>query len=85
MPERRRKSEDATPEPLYLDEAVLDTPYLALTNASREALRMADLVDAMLRRLLQAVTGNVPEAIEELTAAVGKALDRYAGGAESSI
>lgn len=74
MPERRRKSEDAT-QPLYLDEAVLDTPYLALTNASREALRMADLVDAMLRRLLQAVTGNDPEAIKELTR-VGKALDR---------
>jgi phosphate:Na+ symporter len=74
MPERHRKSEDAA-QPLYLEEGVLDTPYLALTNASREALRMADLVDAMLRRLLQAVTGNDPEAIKELTR-VGKALDR---------
>lgn len=74
MPERRHKAEDAA-QPLYLDELVLDTPYLALTNASREALRMADLVDAMLRRLLQAVTGNDPEAIKELTR-VGKALDR---------
>jgi phosphate:Na+ symporter len=74
LPERHRKSEEAG-QPLYLEESVLDTPYLALTNASREALRMADLVDAMLRRLLQAVTGNDPEAIKELTR-VGKALDR---------
>jgi phosphate:Na+ symporter len=62
-------------QPLYLDETVLDTPYLALTNASREALRMADLVDAMLRRLLQAVTGNDTEAIREI-ADTGKALGR---------
>jgi phosphate:Na+ symporter len=74
MPEKRRKSEDAG-QPLYLEESVLDTPYLALTNASREALRMADLVDAMLRRLLQAVTGNDLAAIKAL-AGIGKALDR---------
>jgi phosphate:Na+ symporter len=74
MPEKRRKAADAG-QPLYLDEAVLDTPYLALTNASREALRMADLVDAMLRRLLQAVTGNDAEAIKALLG-IGKALDR---------
>jgi phosphate:Na+ symporter len=74
MPERQKKTED-TAQPLYLEESVLDTPYLALTNASREALRMADLVDAMLRRLLQAVTGNDPEALREL-GRIGKALDR---------
>jgi phosphate:Na+ symporter len=74
MPERVKKTED-TARPLYLEESVMDVPYLALTNASREALRMADLVDAMLRRLLQAVAGNDPEAIKEL-ARSGKALDR---------
>jgi phosphate:Na+ symporter len=74
MPEKRRKSEDAA-QPLYLEESVLDTPYLALTNASREALRMADLVGAMLRRLLQALTGNDTEALKEL-GHTGKALDR---------
>jgi phosphate:Na+ symporter len=75
MPERQKKKADDAARPLYLEQSVLDTPYLALTNASREALRMADLVDAMLRRLLQAVTGNDPEAIKEL-ARTGKALDR---------
>ncbi|UVK49436.1 Na/Pi cotransporter family protein (plasmid) [Mesorhizobium sp. AR07] len=74
LPEQKKKAEEVT-QPLYLDEAVLDTPYLALTNASPEVLRMADLVDAMLRRLLQAVTGNDLEAIKDLIRS-GKALDR---------
>lgn len=74
MPERPKNTEDAA-LPLYLDETVLDTPYLALTNASREVLRMADLVDIMLRKLLQAVIGNHPEPLKELVH-TGKALDR---------
>lgn len=74
MPERQKKTEEAA-QPLYLEETVLDTPYLALTNASREALRMVDLVDAMLRRFLEATTGNAPDAIKEI-GRTGKALDR---------
>jgi Na+/phosphate symporter len=35
--------------PLYVDEPVLDTPYLALPNASRGVPRMADLIGAMRR------------------------------------
>ncbi len=35
--------------PLYLDEAALETPTVAVSNASREVLRMADIVAAMLR------------------------------------
>jgi phosphate:Na+ symporter len=54
---------------------VLDTPYLALTNASREALRMVDLVDVMLHRLLRATTDNDLDAIKEI-GRTGKALDR---------
>jgi len=83
LPERQKKAEEVA-QPLYLDEAVLDTPYLALTNASREVLRMADLVDAMLRRLLQAVTGNDPEAIKELVR-MGKALDRLQEGLKAYL
>jgi len=74
MPEQPRNTENAA-QPLYLDAAVLDTPYLALTNTSREVLRMADLVDVMLRKLLQAVIGNHPEPLKELVH-TGKALDR---------
>jgi phosphate:Na+ symporter len=73
MPDRKRTGDFALP--LYLDEAALDTPYLALTNASREALRMADLIATMLRHLMKAVTGNDQEALKELTRG-GKALDR---------
>ncbi len=35
--------------PLFLDAEALDTPYLALTNAAREILRMGDLVAELLR------------------------------------
>lgn len=35
--------------PLYLDESALSTPSVALANASREVLRMADIVESMLR------------------------------------
>lgn len=36
--------------PLYLDQKALDKPSVALANATREVLRMADVVDAMLRQ-----------------------------------
>lgn len=35
-------------KPLYLDQAALQTPAVALANAAREALRMADVVEKML-------------------------------------
>jgi phosphate:Na+ symporter len=73
MPERKKAHDPA--QPLYLEESVLDAPYLALTYASREVLRMADLVEFMLRQFLQAVTANDAEALKEL-ARSGKALDR---------
>ncbi|WP_332116841.1 Na/Pi cotransporter family protein [Azorhizobium caulinodans] len=34
--------------PLYLDAAALDTPVVALGNAAREALRLADILETML-------------------------------------
>ncbi len=74
LPDKKAKANEAA-QPLYLEEGALDTPYLALTNASREALHMADLVEAMLRRLLEALAGNDADAIKDL-ARTGKALDR---------
>ncbi len=70
----KQKSTDVT-DPLYLDETALDTPYLALTNASREALRMADLVEVMLCQFNKVATDGNPEAIKDLVRA-GKVLDR---------
>jgi phosphate:Na+ symporter len=38
--------------PIYLDEAARETPAVALAGAARETLRMADVVEAMLRGAL---------------------------------
>jgi phosphate:Na+ symporter len=47
MPARADTSDPATP--LYLDKSALDTPVLALGAATREALRLADVLEGMLR------------------------------------
>ncbi|MFC4171434.1 Na/Pi cotransporter family protein [Microvirga sp. GCM10011540] len=47
FPERIRASDPGVPQ--YLDADALDTPSVALSNAAREVLRMADTVETMLR------------------------------------
>ncbi|MGO4570863.1 Na/Pi cotransporter family protein [Microvirga sp. 2TAF3] len=47
FPERMRASDPGVPQ--YLDTDALDTPSVALSNAAREVLRMADIVETMLR------------------------------------
>jgi phosphate:Na+ symporter len=47
FPERARTSDPGTPQ--YLDADALGTPSVALSNAAREVLRMADTVESMLR------------------------------------
>jgi phosphate:Na+ symporter len=42
-------------KPIYLDESARETPAIALAGASREALRMADVLEAMLRSALDAL------------------------------
>jgi phosphate:Na+ symporter len=44
--------------PLYLDEAAREMPAIALAGAAREALRMADVLEAMLRNALDALDGG---------------------------
>jgi phosphate:Na+ symporter len=46
LPDRPKAGDPAVPR--YLDPASLATPAVALANASREALRMADVVEEML-------------------------------------
>src|SRR6185312_15114107 len=41
--------------PVYLDEAARETPAIALAGAAREALRMADVLEAMMRNALDAL------------------------------
>ena len=50
----------------YLDERSLDQPSLALGQATREALRMADVVQGMLRDVVPAMRADNPEIIEDV-------------------
>jgi phosphate:Na+ symporter len=56
LPDRHRMADPA--QPRYLDEAALDTPSLALADASRETLRMGDLVETMLRQVMTGMMTN---------------------------
>ncbi|HWB50347.1 MAG TPA: Na/Pi cotransporter family protein [Stellaceae bacterium] len=42
-------------QPIYLDENAREMPAIALAGAAREALRMADVLEAMLRSALEAL------------------------------
>lgn len=44
--------------PVYLDAAAWQTPPIALAGAAREALRMADVLESMLRSALDALDGD---------------------------
>jgi len=69
------KPEAEVAQPLFLDPEALETPYLALSNAAREILRMGDLVDALLRLV---PIGPVPldKKVSEQAAKLGRELDR---------
>jgi len=57
LPDRVQETDPARPR--YLDETALDTPSLALADASRETLRMGDVVESMLRKVMAAMmTGD---------------------------
>ncbi|MBV8855024.1 MAG: Na/Pi cotransporter family protein, partial [Sinobacteraceae bacterium] len=57
LPDRVEETDPARPR--YLDETALDTPSLALADAARETLRMGDLVETMLRKVMAAMmTGD---------------------------
>jgi phosphate:Na+ symporter len=67
LPQRNEGLEPGAP--LYLDPAIRDTPALAIGAATREALRMADTLEAMLSGLrvaLAAPTRTGIEAIKQL-------------------
>lgn len=56
-------------QPKYLDESALGSPSVAIGLATRETLRIGDVVDAMLRQSLEVLqTGNAKRAAE-----IGKA------------
>ncbi|RON17164.1 Na/Pi cotransporter [Pseudomonas brassicacearum] len=52
--------------PHYLDEAGLEVANIGLSNAAREALRMADMFSAMLGRLLQLFHSSAPTCVDDI-------------------
>jgi phosphate:Na+ symporter len=62
-------------QPIYLDWAAHETPSIALAGAAREALRMVDLFEAMLRGALDSLNRGDRKRVTE-TARMDKVLDR---------
>jgi phosphate:Na+ symporter len=62
-------------QPIYLDWAARETPSIALAGAAREALRMVDVFEAMLRGTLDSLNRGDRKRITE-TARMDKVLDR---------
>jgi phosphate:Na+ symporter len=56
LPARKRSTDPRAPR--YLEESELETPSLALANAARETLHMADVVETMLRQVMTALMTN---------------------------
>lgn len=53
--------------PIHLDESALSEPHLALANAARETLRMADIVEAMLRGAIDAFQTEDRKRVAEIS------------------
>ena len=63
VPAREMSADPSSP--IYLGEAERETPTIALASAAREALRMADAVEGMLRVAREALTGSNRKSIDE--------------------
>jgi phosphate:Na+ symporter len=56
LPEKKKSADPA--QPLYLDDASIEMPAVALACAAREVLHMGDVVETMLRQALTALMSN---------------------------
>ncbi|MGC2774638.1 MAG: Na/Pi cotransporter family protein [Bradyrhizobium sp.] len=64
-----RPAEIDPAKPRYLDETALETPSLALADAAREALRMGDQVETMLRNVMTAMMTNDRGLVDQVSRA----------------
>lgn len=71
-------------QPVYLNEAARETPAIALAGAAREALRMADVLEAMLRGALDALDGGDRRRVTD-TRALDDVLDRLNGAIKAYL
>ena len=65
LPSRAREADPSMPR--YLDEAALETPSLALADAAREALRMGDHVEVMLRKVMAAMMTDDRSLVDQVS------------------
>jgi len=65
LPDRVQEADPARPR--YLDETALETPSLALADAARETLRMGDLVESMLRKVMTAMMTNDRALVDQVS------------------
>ena len=65
-------------KPVYLDAAALDSATVALANAARETLRMADMIESMLRDALE-VLRKSDRSSAEAVAAQNRCVDQLGG------
>src|SRR5262249_25255412 len=73
FPARNPVSDPSAPR--YLDESALATPSLALADAARETLRVADLVEMMLRQIMVALMTNDRSLVSQVSR-LNKTVDR---------
>ena len=73
LPERRMADDAGAPR--YLDDSAVETPSLALADAARETLRMGDLVESMLRKVMDAMMLNDRARVAEVSR-MDNAVDR---------
>ncbi|HPQ50913.1 MAG TPA: Na/Pi cotransporter family protein, partial [Alphaproteobacteria bacterium] len=66
IPDKKRDENDKSVSSQYLDDRVLDTPTVALTNAAREVLRIADMTDQMLQLVWSAFQKNEASIVEKI-------------------
>jgi phosphate:Na+ symporter len=76
LPARAMPSDPS--RPVYLEAAARETPALALAGAAREALRMADVTEAMLRGALEALDRGDRKQLA-VTKGLDNVLDRLNG------
>ena len=67
LPDRIQETNPARPR--YLDETALETPSLALADAARETLRMGDMVETMLRKVMTAMMTNDRALVDQVSKA----------------
>ncbi len=65
FPTRKPSADPSAPR--YLDENLLEAPSLALADASRETLRMGDVVEVMLRQVMIALMTNDRALVSEVS------------------